>query len=89
MCSALLPWFLLLTILLYFISLENETSKGKYADRIQIFTCDAERNVDLKKQFQRWWFDQKMCLKVLAVAVLMVRGISLIKDFCVVDTQWL
>ena len=30
-----------------------------------------------------------MCLKVLALAVFMVRKILLIKDFCVVDTQWL
>ena len=89
MYSALLPWILLLTILLYFISLENGTSEGKYPDGILIFSCDAKRNVDLKNQFQRWYLDQKMCLKVLAVAVFMVRGISLIKDFCVVDTKWL
>ena len=62
-------------------------SKGKYPDGIQIFTCDAKSNVDLKKNFQRWQFDRKMCLKVLAVGVFMVRGISLIKEFCVVDTQ--
>ena len=36
---------------------------------IQVFTYDAKRNVDLEKEFQRWQFDQKMCLKVLAVAV--------------------
>ena len=54
MCSAPLPWFLLLAILAYFISLENATRKGKYSDGIQIFTCDAERNVDLEKKFHDW-----------------------------------
>ena len=63
-------------------------SKRKYPDGIQIFTCDAKKkkkNVDLKKKFQIWQFDQKMCLKVITVAIFMVRGISLIKNFCVVD----
>ena len=62
----------------------------KYPDGIQIFTCDAEKkkkNEDLKKKFQIWQFDQKMCLKVITVVIFMVRGISLIKNFCVVDTQ--
>ena len=71
--------------LFHFIGKWNE--QKKYSDGIQIFTCDAKRNVDLKKKFQRWLFDQKMSLKVLAVAVFMVRGTLLIKDFCVVDTQ--
>ena len=48
-------------------------------------TCDAKRNVDLKKEISK--IDQKMCLKVLAVAFFMVRGILLIKDFSVVNTQ--
>ena len=61
--------------------------KGNYPDGIQIFTCDGKRNVDLKKKFHSWQFDQKMCLKELAVAVFMFRGISLIKDFRVVNTQ--
>ena len=63
-------------------------SKRKYPDGIQIFNCDAKKkkkNVDLKKKFQIWQFDQKMCLKVITVAIFMVRGISLIKNFCVVD----
>ena len=64
-------------------------SKRKYPNGIQIFTCEAKRNVDLKKKFKDGSFIRKMCLKALAVAVFMVTGISLIKDFCVVDTQWL
>ena len=63
--------------------------KRKYPDGIQIFTCNAKRNVDLKRTFHRWQFDQKMCLKVLAVAVFMVTGVLLINDFCVVNTQLL
>ena len=47
-----------------------------------IYLHDAKRNLDLKKKSHSWYFDQKMCLKELAVAVSMVRGISLRKDFC-------
>ena len=61
--------------------------KMKYPDGIQIFTWDVKRNVDLQRKFDRWQFDQKMCLRVLAVAVFMVRAISLLKDFCVVNTR--
>ena len=87
MCSAPLPLFLFLMILVYFISLENPTKKGNYPDGIQIFTCDAKSNVDLKKKFHSWYFDQKICLKELAVTVFIVRGISFIKDFRAVNTQ--
>ena len=41
---------------------------------------------DFSKKFDRWQFDQKMCLKGIDVAVFMVRGISLWKRFWVVST---
>ena len=64
-----------------------QQKKGKYPDGIEMFTCDVKRNVDIKNKFLRRHFHQKMYLKELSVAVFMVRPISLIKDFQVVNTQ--
>ena len=62
--------------LFHFIGKWNK--KGKYAG-IQILTCDAKRIL----QMVVW---SKNVFKG-TVAVFMVRAISLIKDFCVVETQ--
>ena len=63
-----------------------DEKKRKYPDGIQILTA-TQKNVDLNRKFYRGYFDQEMYLKVLAVAVFMVKGILLIKDFYVVNTQ--
>ena len=62
-----------------------EQKNRKYPEGIQILTCDAKKCRFEQEILQM--FDQKMCLKVLAVAVIIVKGISVIKDFCVVNTQ--
>ena len=65
-----------------------ERKKGNTLMEFKYLLATQKRNIDLKREFHRWQFDKKMCLKVLGIAVFMVRGIPLIKDICVVNTQW-
>ena len=62
-----------------------EQKNRKYPEGIHILTCDAKKCRFEQEILQM--FDQKMCLKVLTVEVFMVKGISVIKDFCVMNTQ--